>query len=399
MRGNSQEIVDACIELGGAFPENRGHLHNAYGNTYSVTPIDPEVLKLVTQRLCVEAGVHLMLGTFMVGPVAAGETIQGIRVVSKSGEQQLLAKVVIDASGDADIVAKAGGAFQIGDDAGKTMAITLLSRMANVNLNRHLKYVKERPDQFMLGEDPYIGKTRQEIASELTDWKDFPMVTGYYEAVKEAQAKGEFHGNRERVLFSVMPTPGVVVVNSTSMLEYNPVDAQSMTQAALEGREQTLTVVKFFQKYVPGFGDSFLLDSASALGVRESRRIVGVDTLRTDDCLEGKKSDQDVARGAHCLDVHEPSGKIYHKHIRDGESYGMSYWTLVPQKLNNILVAGRCLSSERYANGSARMQAHIQAMGQAAGTAAAMCVEQSITPREVDVAALRERLQEQGAVV
>lgn len=397
--GISQEIVDACIELGGAFPENRGHLHNAYGNTYSVTPIDPEVLKLVTQKLCVDAGVRLMLGAFIVGPVADGETIQGIRVVSKSGEQQLLPKVVIDASGDADIVAKAGGAFQVGDDAGKTMSISLLARMGNVDLTRHLQYVKERPDQFMLGEDPYIGKTRQEVASELTDWKDFPMVTGYYEAVKEAQAKGEFHGNRERVLFSVMPTPGVVVVNSTSMLGYNPVDAQSMTQAAIEGREQTLAVVKFFQKYIPGFEDSVLLDSASALGVRESRRIVGVDTLQTHDCIEGKKSDQDVGRGAHCLDVHEPSGKIYHKHIRDGESYGMSYWTLVPQKLNNILVAGRCLSSERYANGSARMQAHIQAMGQAAGTAAAMCVEQSITPREVDVATLRERLQEQGAVV
>ena len=188
--GISQEIVDACIELGGAFPENRGHLHNAYGNTYSVTPIDPEVLKLVTQKLCVEAGVRLMLGAFIVGPVADGETIQGIRVVSKSGEQRLLAKVVIDASGDADIVAKAGGAFQVGDDAGKTMSISLLARMGNVDLTRHLQYVKERPDQFMLGEDPYIGKTRQEIASELTDWKDFPMVTGYYEAVKRSASEG-----------------------------------------------------------------------------------------------------------------------------------------------------------------------------------------------------------------
>jgi hypothetical protein len=158
-------------------------------------------------------------------------------------------------------------------------------------------------------------------------------------------------------------------------------------------------VVEFFQKYVPGFEKSILLDTASALGVRESRRIVGVDTLQTDDCLAGKKSDQDVGRGAHCLDVHEPSGKIQHRHIRDGESYGMSYWTIVPEKLNNILVAGRSLSSERYANGSARMQAHIQAMGQAAGTAAAMCVEERITPREVDVAKLRATLREQGAVV
>jgi flavin-dependent dehydrogenase len=160
-RGISQEIVDACIELGGAFPDNRGHLSNAYGNVYSCTPIDPEVLKLVTQKLCVAAGVRLLFGTFIAGPLVEGEAIRGIRIVNKSGERQLRAKVVIDASGDADIVAKAGGAFHMGDETGKTMSISLLARVGNVDLARHLQYVKERPDQFMLGEDPYIGKTRQ----------------------------------------------------------------------------------------------------------------------------------------------------------------------------------------------------------------------------------------------
>lgn len=397
--GIPQEIVDECIRLGGAFPEHRGHLRNAYGNAYSVTIIDPEVLKLVIQRLCVQADVRLMLGTYIVGPVLQGDRVTGIRVVNKSGESVLSGNVIIDATGDADIVAKAGGPFQQGDEAGRTMSISLFFRMASVDLDRHLRYVKERPDQFMLAEDPYLGQTRAEAAAALATWKDYPLVTGYYEAVREAQRRGEFHPNRERVVFSITTVPGVVTINSTSMLGRNPTRAEELTQAALEGREQIFAVAAFFRKYAPGFERAFVLDSASALGVRESRRIIGEHVLTEEECLTGKKSDQDIARGAYTLDVHEPSGKIVHKHIKDGESYGIPYGCLVPKRLEGVLVAGRCISSDRYANGSVRNQAHIQAIGQAAGMAAALCVKRGWRPRDVPVAELRKVLTAQGAVV
>lgn len=398
-KGISQEIVDECIKLGGAFPEHRGHLPNAYGNAYSVTPIDAEVLKLVTQKMCVNAGVRLMLGTYTLGPVVSNQRVTGIQVVNKSGESTLAGKVTIDATGDADLIAMAGGPFHQGDEEGRTMSISLFSRMGGVDLAKHLAYVKEHADQFMLAEDPYIGKTKEEVAADLKHWKDYPLVTGYYDAVEKAKARGEFHKNRERVVFSITTTPGVVTINSTSLLGYNPTDGEALTQAALEGREQIFVVASFFQKYVPGFENSFILDSASALGVRESRRIIGENTLTTEDCLDAKKSDQDVAQGAYSLDVHEPSGKIMHKHVRDGESYGIPYGCILPKKIDGVLVAGRSLSSERYANGSARNQAHIQAVGQAAGTAAAMCVKHGWEPRAVRVTELREVLVEQGAVV
>ena len=201
--GIAQEVVDRCIALGGAFKEHRGHLPNAYGNAYSVTPIDAEVLKLVTLQLCLQAGVRLMLNTYTLGSVMEGSRIAGIRVANKSGEQTLRAKVVIDATGDADLVAKAGGPFQQGDDDGRVMSISLFSRMGGVDLDQHLRYVKEHPDQFMLGEDPCIGKTREEIAAGLQHWMDYPLVTGHYDAVKEAKAKGEMHPNRERIVFSI----------------------------------------------------------------------------------------------------------------------------------------------------------------------------------------------------
>jgi len=397
--GIPQEIVDNCIAQGGAFPEHRGHLPNAYGNAYSVTPIDAEVLKLVTQKLCVEAGVRLMLNSYTIGPEVEADRVVGIRVVNKSGESTVRGNIVIDATGDADLVAKAGGPFQQGDDQGNTMSISLFSRMGGVDLDRHLAYVKERPDQFMLAEDPYIGKTREQVASELKNWKDYPLVTGHYDAVKEAKARGEFHKNRERVVFSISTIPGVVTINSTSLLGYNPTNEGELTKAALEGREQIFAVAEFFRRHVPGFENSFVLDSASALGVRESRRIEGEETLTDEACVEGRKSDQDIARGAYSLDVHEPSGKIVHRHVRDGESYGIPYGCLVPKKIDGILVAGRSLSSQRYANGSARNQAHIQAMGQAAGTSAALCNQHGWQPREVPVVQLRELLRQQGAVV
>ena len=397
--GIAQEVVDGCIALGGAFREHRGHLPNAYGNAFSVTPIDPEVLKLVTQKLCLEAGVALLLNSYVAGVETVGRRIAGLRVVNKSGESVLRAKIFIDATGDADLVAAAGGRFHLGDEAGKVMSISLFSRLGNVDLDRHLAYVKANPDEFMLGEDPYIGKSKREIAAGLKHWIDYPLVTGHYRAVKAAQAKGEFHKNRQRVVFQVTTIPGVVVLNATSLLGYDPTDGQAMTRAALEGREQIFAVWKFFRDYVPGFDKSFMLDSASALGVRESRRIVGLKTLTTDQCVAGAKNPDDIARGSYCLDVHQASGIIEHKHIRNGESYGIPYGTLVPETVDGVIVAGRSLSSERFANGSARCQAPIMGMGQAAGAAAALCVEHGLQPREVPVGQLRGVLSQQGAIV
>lgn len=397
--GIPQEIVDSCIELGGAFREHRGHLPNAYGNAYSVTPIDPEVLKLVTQKLCLEAGVHLLLNTYIAGTETEGQRVTAIRIVNKSGESTLRAKVFIDATGDADLVASAGGAFHLGNVEGRVMSISLFSRLGNVDLDRHLAYVRQNPDEFMLGEDPYIGKSKREIANALQHWMDYPLVTGHYSAVKAAQAKGEFHKNRQRVVFQVTTIPGVVVLNATSLLGYDPTDAQSLTKAALEGREQIFAVARFFRDYVPGFDKSFVLDSAALLGVRESRRIIGVRTLTTGMCIEGQKNDDDIARGSYCLDVHQPSGIIEHKHIKDGESYGIPYGTLIPEKVDGVIVAGRSLASERFANGSARCQAPIMGMGQAAGVAAAICVEHDLMPRDVPIGQLRGILRQQGAVV
>ena len=188
--GIPQEIVDELIRLGGAFPE--GHLHNAYGNSYSVTPQDGEVLKLVNQKLCLDAGVDLVLNTYTIGPVMAGDRVAGARIVNKSGESEIRARIVIDASGDADIAAQAGAPFHLGNEEGQMMSISLFSRMGNVDLDRHIQHVKANPRNFMLGEDPYIGKSREEIAAGLRTHKDYPLVTGYYESVKLAQSLGSF---------------------------------------------------------------------------------------------------------------------------------------------------------------------------------------------------------------
>ncbi len=395
--GIPQEIVDELIRLGGAFPE--GHLHNAYGNSYSVTPVDAEVLKLVAQKLCLEAGVDLVLNTYTIGPVMEGDRVAGARMVNKSGESEIRARIVIDASGDADLAAQAGAPFLLGDEEGKTMSISLFSRMGNVNLDKHLAHVKANPTQFMLGEDPYIGKTREEIAAGLRTHKDYPLVTGYYESVKLAQSRGEFHPNRQRVVFSITTIPGVVTINSTSMLGYSGVDNDDLNQVAVEGREQIFKVRDFFRKYAPGFEECYVVDSAAAIGVRETRRIDGEETLTTEACVEARKGPRDIGRGAYCLDVHQPTGVIEHKHIEGGESYGIPYGVMLPRKIENCLVAGRCVSSDRFANGSVRNQAHAMTIGQAAGTAAAMCVEHKTTPRGLPVDRLREKLHESGAVV
>ena len=302
--GIPQEIVDELIRLGGAFPE--GHLHNAYGNSYSVTPQDGEVLKLVNQKLCLDAGVDLVLNTYTIGPVMDGDRVAGARIVNKSGESEIRARIVIDASGDADIAAQAGAPFHLGNEEGQMMSISLFSRMGNVDLDRHIQHVKANPRNFMLGEDPYIGKSREEIAAGLRTHKDYPLVTGYYESVKLAQSRGEFHPNRQRVVFSITNIPGVVTINSTSMLGYSGIDNDDLNQVAIEGREQIFKVRDFYRKYAPGFEECYVMDSASAIGIRETRRIIGEETLTTEDCVEARKGPSDIGQGAYCLDVHQP---------------------------------------------------------------------------------------------
>jgi hypothetical protein len=396
--GIPQEIVDRLLEKGGAIPP--GHLFNPYGNAYTVTPNDPEILKLVHLEMTSEAGVDLLLHTYVFDTLVEDGRARGLHMANKWGRATATGTVIIDCTGDADVAASSGAPWVKGRaEDGLTMAMTVFFRLGNVDMEPTLQFMKERPDQFLLAEDPYIKETPEELMKRVKEPKDVPLITGFFDLIKEKHTTNEFPKSRQRLIIAVTPTPGLVAINTASVLKRDATDAWDLTQAEIEGRMTVQQLYRFFRKYIAGFEDCFLLDTGTVIGIRESRRIVGEYTVTFDDVVNGREFRDSIGRGAYCIDVHEPDGTIRHAHIKDGKAYTIPYRSLVPQEVDGLLVAGRCISVERDAMGATREQVPCMIEGQAAGTAAAMCASEGIAPRSVDTNELRRVLESQGVIV
>jgi len=397
-RGIPQEVVDRLLKRGGAVPP--GHLRNPYGNAFSVTPFDAEALKYVLMDMCREAGVQLLLRTMGVDAIVANNTIKGVVVTNKAGWGIVLSRVVIDCSGDADVAAAAAVPCEKGRRAdGLTMPMTLTFRLGNVRTQEIVDYVKAHPDQFILGEDPYIREGTEEIVAGIETFRDVPLLTGFFDLIEEKKKTGEFPKTRERLIIEITPHEGVLLVNTSNVLGRDGTDPRDLTAAQVEGMDQVHQLVEFFRRYVPGFSECSLIDTAAVIGVRETRRIVGEYTLTGEDVLKGRGFPDGIGKGAYCMDIHEPDGTIRHLHIEEGRAYDIPYRCLVPKKVDNLLVAGRCISVTREALGSTRNQVPCMVTGQAAGTAAALCVADAVSPGALDPAVLRASLRDQGVIL
>lgn len=395
--GIPDEIVKRLEKIGGAFPT--GHPRSVYLSSYSHSPFEIESMKQVLQEITVEAGVEFLLHTFITDAVKSNNKVEGIEVANKSGKYTIEAKVVIDATGDGDIAAAAGAQFEKGGSDGKCMAGSLIFRMANVNTDKIIEYIKQHPDEFVLAEDPYANTTNQELAAKFSNVSELQVLRGFFPIVKQAQERNEFFKTRNQVMGGFSPKKGEIFVNMANVLHVDGSNVEDLTYAEIETRKQVPTIVSFLQKYIPGFEEAFLVETAPQIGVRESRRITGDYVLTAEDVFECKKFHDGIARGAYPSDVHGPDGGVTHRHVKGGNDYHIPYRCMLPLGLENILVAGRSISAERIAMGSFRVMAQCMAMGQAAGTAAALAVRKGLTPRELDIEQLKTILTKQGAII
>ncbi|WP_041644151.1 FAD-dependent oxidoreductase [Mahella australiensis] len=348
--GIFQEILDELDKLGGL--KNKA-------------VFDAEVMKLVLNRMIQRAGVEVLLHTFIEGVNKSGESsIESIRVANKSGVYNIEGRVFIDCTGDADVAYMAGVPCNKGrDEDGFAQPMTMCFRVANV-------------DRYKMPSNNEINRL-----------------------YKEAVAGGEIHNPREDVLFFDTMQPDVIHFNTTRIVMKDATDAKQLTQAEMEVREQCWEMFYFLKRYVPGFENSYFQVSAPQIGVRESRRIVGRYVLNEDDVLSGRKFDDSICYFAYNIDIHNPSGTgTVLKSLNEGDYYGIPYRCLLPLNVDNLLVAGRPISSTHEAHSSLRVMPACTAMGQAAGTAAAMAIKAGTQPSQIDVRALREQLMADGAI-
>ena len=325
----------------------------------NVLPVDAEAVKLAALQLVEEAGVDLHLHTQIADVETRAGAVTGVVGSGKSGFGQHRARVFIDATGDADIAALAGAPCRQGsEDDGAMKPPTLMFRIGNVGLSK---------DRI---------------------WASWP-------ATESAAAGGA------GCWLMALPRPGEYTVNSpTGLLGFDPTKTDHLSSGQAKATHQVWRKLQLLRRHVPGCEQAVLLSVAPQLGLRDSRRIVGDYVLTEDDVLQSAKFADGIANGVHPIDLHVDSPRLQGRHLIPtpcGDYYQIPYRCLLPQKVDNLLVAGRSISATFFAQGSVRVMATCMGMGQAAGTAAALGVQRGITPREIDSADLRALLQRQGA--
>jgi hypothetical protein len=255
-------------------------------------------------------------------------------------------------------------------------------RLSHVDLGLVSSYVRTHPDQMRTS-----LKAHQRTADALT------AVAGLYELWNAARARGDVDVPRELVSFFISPYPDEVTVNMTRVTDIDPLDPRDLTRAEIEARAQTMQLLAFFRRSVPGFANARIAATAAQIGIRESRRIVGSYTLTAQDILGARTFPDAVARSAYPIDIHNPSGAgTTTQRLPPGASYEIPYRCLVPAQIERLLVAGRCISTTHEALASTRLTPTVMTLGQAAGTAAALSLHPNVGLRELDVAQLRARL-------
>jgi hypothetical protein len=310
------------------------------------------------------------------------------------------AKSYVDCTGDGDIAAWAGAPYEMGGEHGELQPVSMVFRMSNIDTERLLAFVRDHPENVSLAESPFITMPKEQCAVELYK-QGYPKVFLVAEGplLGDAIKKGEIYPCSMLAVTPVSMPRKEVSINSTRLAGINAVDTPQLSSSLTELMKQVLMCASFLKKRVPGFEESAFSAMAPKIGVRETRRILGDYVLTDDDVLQGRKTEEGIAKGGHEYDIHGAGTDHIRDQVRDGGSYDIPFGCIVPRELDNVFIAGRCLSSTRGAHGTARVMGTCMATGQAAGTAAAMCVSENRKSREIRIKELRARLKEQGAIL
>jgi hypothetical protein len=352
------------------------------GGVKIASPCDPETMKMLITRLCDEAGVQILFETVVSAPIMEGNTVKGVIIEGKSGRQAVLSSVVIDCSADADIAARAGAPFLMGDGqdhAGRPamQPVSMYFTMDRVDLKALSEWAKTTEDVPARA----IPATDEGLAYGL--W-----LTGFNRLLKEFQAERGIKLQRENI--TLKTADGRMYVNATRVLDVDVFSPVEFTNAVLECYRQIEGVAQFLQEKIPGFEHAKIEQIAPVLGVRETRHIAGEYTLTGPDTIEGKYFEDSIAADASALDIHDPKGADVD--FRGLIPYEIPYRCLLPLKVEQLLVAGRCISADHDAHARSRNMPACMATGQAAGIAAALAIDEGVTVRKMQVEKIQARL-------
>ena len=328
---------------------------------------DIEAMKLLLETMLAEAKAASWYYSLVADTIVERGRVRGVVVEGKSGREAVLAKVVVDCSGDGDVAARAGVPFRLGrvpDSA--CQPLTLMFEIDG-----------------------------------LGDWVQTKAVDLYdrmAEAIQRDRLPVKLPFGRVNYAPWIInvPRPGAAVVQATHVYQINPLDTRDLTRATILARRQAHDLVQVMKR-IPGLESVRLVQTAPAIGVREARHLAGRYTLSLDDLRAGRRFEDGVTFGAFGVDIHDVKPGEKSAHGTKIRPYQIPYRCLVPESVRGLLFAGRCISGTHEAHASYRVTGTCMAMGQAAGLAAALAARQGKSPDEIDGRALRQALEARGA--
>lgn len=340
--------------------------------------VDPEEAKTILMNLVHDSGARCYLQTTLIDVLMENNVVTGAVLSTPTGLMAVYAKCVIDATGDGFAAMKAGAEYKIGRDSdGHCQPSTI-------------EFVVDQVDE-----------SRAITCWGGTDPVTLPSGQKYSDFCKEVNARGELPEHVSIVRLHRTHYAGERSVNATQANGYDTLSLQGISDAAYNLRNQVDSVVSFLRKYIPGFENCRVKASADVLGVRETRRIMGEYVLQDADVETGARfADVLVHKAWFLIDIHNPTGGGQaEKHSQPAVPYDIPYRCFLPLNVENLLVAGRCISGTHRAHGSYRVMAICMAMGEAVGAAAALSVQRQITPRKLDTADIQNILLQRGVVL
>ena len=343
---------------------------------YNWFPVDGEALKRILDDKVLSSECELLLHAHFVGCETEDGVIRSVTVHTPGGLETFAAKTFIDCTGDGVLSAEAGCEIQLGNEEGLVQSGTLCFKIAPFDTERFIRYAEET------GEGGNL-----------------------LHACARAMADGAFPEGETKVAGISFPYPGVAVLNFGHIYGIDPLNAASLTRAEVEGRKMLPELLRFLRNYVPGAENVVIVSSGPAVGIRESRRVMGDYVLTKEDFFRRADFDDAIAYYCYPIDIHalrpgeqtkEWNELYYNRRYQPGEAYGIPYRCLTPKGIKNLLTAGKIISCDPIMLGSVRVVPCCFATGQAAGTAAAMAARSDISVRSVDPTVLRDSLKRKG---
>lgn len=370
IKGIPQEIVDRLKEVGGGL----GHIELELSRRFIsvLTPVDPEVYKWLAMEMVLESGADVYLHSYISDVITDNGTVKGVIMESKSGREAILAKVIVDTSGDADVAGRAGAPFKFIEQSGVSMNL----RMVGADIDVFGNAMIEKDLVRQIGRAVKIGGTKESIVRigcSFAPWKD----------------EIEKHGAGIGGILSTSVREGELTHMNCTGISVNGIDVKDMTKASIHLHRQIRNVAAFFHNCIPGFEKAYLVASGPLLGVRRTRLIEAVFDIPREYLLKGEGADDEIGRFGF-IDMGDYE-------IENAGSMGIPYRSLIPKDIEGVLIAGRSMSTDHVVHNSTRNVGCCLLTGQAAGTAAALAVQENVTPSKLGAQLLRKMLAENGA--